>query len=161
MRNEELRERLQTGVVPHEGVQESVGAHRGQRVKPELGIVRLAAPAVLVLRAIVDQQQESGRRQALDEAVEQGLRLGIDPVQILKDQEQGLHLDFRAAAPASGRRVHAAGRVKRQKRAVLRQRVQERQQGGNGLLEGGVERQHLPRHSGRMVRVSSRSSTWT
>ncbi len=36
----------------------------------------------------------SGRRQAVDQAIEQRLGLGVDPVQVLKDQEQGLHLAF-------------------------------------------------------------------
>jgi hypothetical protein len=49
---------------------------------------------VLVLRPIVDQQQESGGGQALDEAVEQRLRLAVDPVQVLKYEEQRLHLAF-------------------------------------------------------------------
>ena len=35
-----------------------------------------------------------------------------------------------------------------QKRTVLRQSIQQRQQGREGLLEGGVERQHLPGHFG-------------
>ena len=143
-------ERRQTGVVPQEGVQEFVGAHRWQRVEPELGVVGLAAPAVLILGAIVDQQQQPGRRQALDQAVEQGLRLGIDPVQILEDQQQGLHLTFaqQHALQAVERASAPLRRVEGAKRAVLRQGVQERQQGGDGLLQGGVERQHLPRHSG-------------
>jgi hypothetical protein len=49
---------------------------------------------MLILRPIVDEQQEPGRRQALDQAVEEGLGLGIDPVQVLKDQQQRLHLAF-------------------------------------------------------------------
>ena len=44
-------------------------------------------------------------------------------------------------APAPLRRVEGA------KRAVFWQGVQERQQGWNCLLQGGVERQHLPGHS--------------
>ena len=82
------------GSSPSRACEECLGAGRGQRVEPQLRVVGLAAPAVLVLRAIVDQEQEPGRGQALDQAVEQGLRLGIDPVQILKDQQQGLHLAF-------------------------------------------------------------------
>ena len=45
----------------------------------------------LVLRTIVDQEQEPGGRRSLDQAVEQGLGL-VDPVQILEDQEQRLFL---------------------------------------------------------------------
>ena len=49
---------------------------------------------MLVLRPVVDQEQEPGRGQALHQGVEQGLRLGIDPVQVLEDQQQRLHLAF-------------------------------------------------------------------
>ena len=80
------------GVVPEQGLQELLGAHGRQRVQPQLRVIGLAAPAVLVLRAIVDQQQEAGGRQALDQAIEQGLRLRINPVQILEDQQQRLLL---------------------------------------------------------------------
>ena len=51
-----------------------------QRVESELAVRRLAAPAMLVLGPVVDQQQELGRRDALHQAVEEGLGLGIDPV---------------------------------------------------------------------------------
>jgi hypothetical protein len=47
---------------------------------------------VLVLRAIVDQEGQAGGRQALDEAVEAGLRLAIEPVQVFDDDEQWLPL---------------------------------------------------------------------
>ena len=47
---------------------------------------------MLVLRPVVDQQQEAGGGQALDQAIEQGLGFRINPVEILKDQQQGLEL---------------------------------------------------------------------
>ena len=87
-----LLERLQAGIVPQQGLQQCLGARRGQRVEPELGVVGLAAPAVLVLGAVVDQQEQTGGGQALDQAVEERLGLGVDPVQVLEDQEQRLHL---------------------------------------------------------------------
>ena len=59
--DQELCERRQTGVIPQQRLEEFVGAGRRQRVEPQLRVVGLAAPAVLVLRAIVDQQQEPGR----------------------------------------------------------------------------------------------------
>ena len=80
--------------------------------------------------------------QALDQAVEQRLRLGVDPVQVFKDQEQGLHLAFaqqHALEPVEGA-LAALRRVQVQKGAVVRHGVQERQQGGEGVLERLVER---------------------
>ena len=93
-RDQERCERCQTGVIPQQRLQQFLGTRRRQRVEPELGVVGLAPPAMLILRAVVDQQQQPGRGQALDQAVEQGLGLGIDPVQVLEDQQQRLHLAF-------------------------------------------------------------------
>jgi len=48
-RNEQVCERLQAGVVPEQDVQELVGAQRRQRVQPQLRVIGLATPAVLIL----------------------------------------------------------------------------------------------------------------
>ena len=50
---------------------------------------------MLVLGAIVDQEQQAGCGEALNQAVQEGLGLGVDPVQVLEDQEQGLDLTSR------------------------------------------------------------------
>ena len=51
---------------------------------------------MLVLGAIVDQSS-MGCGEALNQAVQEGLGLGIDPVQVLEDQEQGLDLTLGGA----------------------------------------------------------------
>jgi hypothetical protein len=79
-RNQEWGEWHKAGIIPQQGVQELVGTGGRQRVEPELGVIRLTAPAVVVLGPIVDQQQQAHRRQALDQAVEERLRLAVDPV---------------------------------------------------------------------------------
>src|SRR5262249_31198295 len=91
-RNKQVGERLQAGIVPEQDLQQFVSTDGRQRVQAQLCVVGLAAPAVLVLRTIVDQQQEAGRRQALDQAIKEGLCLRINPVQILEDQQQRLFL---------------------------------------------------------------------
>jgi hypothetical protein len=67
---------------------------------------------VLILRTVVDQQQEPGRGQALHQAVEQRLGLGIDPVQVLEHQQQRLHLAF-ARQHALERREQALATLRR------------------------------------------------
>ena len=116
---------------------------------------------MLVLRPVINQQQEPGGGQALDQAVQQGLGLGIDPVQILEDQQQRLHLTFteEQALEAVERPLAPLGRIKRQKRAVRPAGPPGGPAARDRLLEGLVERQDLPRHSGAEVRGSSRSST--
>ena len=160
--DQQLLERRQAGVVPQQRLEECVGARRRQRVEPQLRVVGLAAPAVLVLRAVVDQQQEPGRRQALDQAVEQGLGLGIDPVQVLEDQEQRLRLAFAQEQPLE--RVQGAlaalRRIEGRNGLSLRQaRPAAPAAPGASVLERLVQRQQLPGDLGsRMVRASSPSS---
>jgi hypothetical protein len=40
---------------------------------------------VLVLRPVVDGKEDGRGRQALDQAVEERLRLAVDPVQVFED----------------------------------------------------------------------------
>jgi hypothetical protein len=47
-------ERLERGVIAQQGPQQLVGARRRQWVEANLVVVRLAAPSVGILRAIVD-----------------------------------------------------------------------------------------------------------
>src|SRR3989442_6165523 len=49
-------------------------------------------PYTTLFRSVVDQQEQARRRQTLAQVVEQRLGLGIEPVQILADQQQGVHL---------------------------------------------------------------------
>jgi hypothetical protein len=65
-RNEERLEGCQAGVLAEQGVQERVGTGRRQGIEPQLGVVRLAAPTMLVLGPVRDQEQEPGGGQALD-----------------------------------------------------------------------------------------------
>src|SRR5262249_34465409 len=127
--DQEWHERRQTGGVPQEGLQKFLGTRGGQRVEAQLRVICLAAPAVLVLGPIVDQQQEPRRRQALDQVTQQRLCLGINPVQILKHQQQRLHLAFPDQQALE--RVQGASatlrRIERQEWVVVRQGVQQPQ----------------------------------
>lgn len=58
-----------------------------------------------VLRAIVHEQQHSGRGNALDERIERGLRLAVDPMEILEDDNERLDLalaEEHASHPVEG-----------------------------------------------------------
>src|SRR5262249_15285537 len=105
----------------------------------------LAAPAVLVFRAVVDQQQQSGRGQALQQRLEERLRLRIDPVQVFEDQQQRLYLAFAQQHALEG--VEGAltpRRLELLERTVLWEDVQQGEERGERLLQRLVERQHLP-----------------
>ena len=85
---------FKTRIGPEQAAEEVVCALGRQGVDPELPIVGLTAPAVMVLGPVVDQQQEPGSGQTLDQAVEQHLGLGVDPVQVLEQHQKRLHLAF-------------------------------------------------------------------
>ena len=163
-RDQQPLERRQAGIVPEQGLEELVGARRRQRVEPQLGVVGLAAPAVLVLGAIVDQQEDAGRRQALDQAVQQGLGLGIDPVQVLKDQQQRAAPGSPAAAGASGPRGCAGGVGADRGPATAQSSTgtsRSAEEGGQGRPEGrDPASAACPVTFSRIVRASSRASIW-
>jgi hypothetical protein len=83
-------QRRKAGVLSQEGRQEFVSMRGGQRVEPQLYVVGLAPPGVLVLRAIRHEEEEPRRREALDQALQHGLRLCVDPVEVFDYQKQGL-----------------------------------------------------------------------
>ena len=134
------------GVSPQQGLEQDVRTRLGERVEPELRVRRFTAPAVLILRAVVDQEQEPRGGQALHQQIEHGLGLGVNPVQIFEDQQQGLHLTFAqqdalqrlqgAAPPLQG--------VQGQEGMVGGQGFEQGQHSGHGVLEGVIQRQELP-----------------
>ena len=75
MRNQQLLEWCKTWIDAEQRFQEGLSARRGEGVKPQLRIVRLVVPAVLILGTVIDEQEKLGCRQALDQAVEQCLGL--------------------------------------------------------------------------------------
>ena len=86
------REASRLGSYPSSACKNSAAQAGSKGIKPRLRVVRLAAPAVLVLRPIGDQQQGRAVGGLSTGAVEQGLGLGIDPVQVLTHQQYRVHL---------------------------------------------------------------------
>jgi hypothetical protein len=70
-------------------VQQGLGARRGQRIEPELGVVGFARPAVLIFGAVADEQEYTGCREPFDQVIEEGLGLTVYPVEVLDHQDQG------------------------------------------------------------------------
>ena len=120
----------------------------------------LAAPAVLILGPVRDEEQQARAGQALDQAVQQRLGLGVDPVQVLEDQEQRLHAGSPAAAAVSRRRACAGGAGAGQASAtrVLHGHIEQREQRGERRLEDAVQgAAACPSPSRGSPRSSSRS----
>ena len=136
--DENRLERLEADVRSQQGQKQLAGALGCESVQTKLSVVRLAPPSMLVLRPVVDQEKKSCGRQAFDQAVQERLRFGIDPVQILEDHEQGLHLalaeqealDGVEGPPAALRRIEALPL------GILDGDVEERQKGEAGSARG-------------------------
>ena len=103
---------------------------------------------MLILGPVVDEQEDTGRGEALDQAVEHGLRLGIDPVQIFKDHEDRLPLTLpeQEVLDRVERALPALVGIERLPGGVLDGHIEQGQQGGQDRLEGSIQREELARH---------------
>jgi len=78
-------ERLKGRILAEHCIEQFFGTLGSQRIDPQLDIVGLPTPGVLVLGPVVDEEQDSIRREALHQTIQKCLGLGIDPVQILEE----------------------------------------------------------------------------
>jgi hypothetical protein len=110
---------------------------------------------VLVLGTIVHQQQQPRRAQAVDQTVEQGLGLAVDPVEVLEHHEQRLRLALAQQQTLDGleRAPTALGWIEGLPAPVLDRHVEEREERGQQRLQRPVEAQHPPQHLGVHVAV--------
>src|SRR6185436_19642429 len=84
--DQQALERVQARIGPEEDLEQHLGTLPWQRVDPEPGVDGLVAPVMRILEPMADEHQETGAGEALDQAVEQRLRLTVDPVQILEHE---------------------------------------------------------------------------
>src|SRR5262245_37547240 len=141
-------ERFEGRILAEQGRQQLLGTLRRQGIDPELEVVGLAPPPVLVLGSVVGEEQDTGRRQTVHEAVEQRLGLGVDPVKVLEDQQQGLDLalpeeqalDRVQSLPAALRGIESLPGLVVD--GDIEQREQRRQEG----FQRPVKRQQLARY---------------
>ena len=87
---------------PSSASQQHLGALREQPVQTNLTVVSFAAPGVLVFGAIGHEQQQARRAEAVDERVEDRLRLAVDPVEILEDDDERLLARLPQQEPSHG-----------------------------------------------------------
>ena len=141
----QLRETLR---IAEQSEKQLFGAGRLERVDAQLRVMRPAAPAVAILRAVVDEQQDAAGGHALHQAVEQRLGLAVDPVQILEDQGERLPLAFAheqrleavQSAPAPLRRIE------RLPGGVLDRQIEQGEHRRQNRPEVFVQEQDLAQH---------------
>ncbi len=131
-----------------ETAQELFGHAARQRLDDDLAVVSLPAPPLLVLRPVCDEEQNARSGQAVHECVEDGLRLGIDPVEVLDHEAQRPALALADEETPDGveRALSALSRVEASPGGVLDGQIEQRQQGGEGAQERGVEVEQRGRH---------------
>ena len=156
-----LFERLQTSIVPKQTPEEDLDVRRRQRVEPKLGVVGLRAPAVLILGAVVDQQEHADGGQALHQAIEERLGLRVDPVEVLEGQQERLHLALpqdQAFERVQGA-LAALRRIESLPVSLLHRHLQEGEEGWTLGPRAGSSMSSRPVSFLRMRRLSSRSSS--
>jgi hypothetical protein len=144
-RNQALDKRLEGRMLSKEAMQQCLGAFRWEQVEPELRVVCLATPAMVIFKTVVDEEYYASRRQAVDQAVQDRLRLSVDPVQILHHQEQGLGLARPQQQACAGRQraLAALRRLEGLPGRIVHGDVQEREHGRQGRFKGHLQHAKL------------------
>ena len=104
---------------------------------------------MLVVGPVRDDKEHAGGRKTLDDAVEQRLGLGVDPVEILDDQQKrlGLTLPQEQALDRVEGALAALCGVKESPLRIVDRRAQERHKGGEIRSEQLVLAKDLPRNT--------------
>ena len=120
---------------------------RGQWVEPELGVVRLRAPAVLVLGTVVDEQEEPSRRETFTRLSSSAWVSASIQCRSSNIRHTGCTWLSRSSRclRASNVRWRLRG-IEGLPLRVLDRHLQERQQSRQPRLQGPVEGQQLARH---------------
>ena len=122
---------------------------------------RSCSPSYAGTPAVVDEQEQPSGWETLNQAVEEGLGLRIDPMQVLEHQDERLHLAL--AQQQTLHRVQdvltALESVEMLPCRILDRYLQQRQEGWQSRPESLIV-SSLPVTFSRMRRGSSPSSTW-
>ena len=85
---------------------------------------------MLILGTVAHEQEEAGGRKALDEPVQDRLRLAVDPVEILEDRDDRLNLALaeKEALDCVERLLAPLRRVQARPRLVLDWNIEKREE---------------------------------
>ena len=129
-----------------QGVEELIGALRGQGIEAEQGVVRLAHPGVPVFGPVRDEEEQRRRARAINEPVQARLGFRVDPVEILENDQKGL--DLRLAQQEARDRVErplaALRRVETLPPGILDRQLEEGEQGRERGLQRTIQGEDLP-----------------
>jgi hypothetical protein len=136
-------------ILAEQGRQQLLGTLGRQGIDAQLEVVGLAPPPVLVLGSVVGEEQDSCSGQTVHETVEQRLGLGVDPVEVLDDQQHGLDLalpeeqalDRVQSLPSTLRRIEGLPGL------VVDGDIEQRQERRQEGVQRAVQCQQLARHA--------------
>ena len=105
-----------------------------------------------ILRAVGGEEEEAGGGEALDERIEHRLRLSIDPVEVLDDEQQGLPLALPQQQALHGVQgaLAALGGLDRLPLRIIDRYIQEPEErwrgGGEGVIKAAEFGSYLLTH---------------
>ena len=129
--------------MPQECDEEDVSAGGGQRVEPELGVVGLCTPAVLVLRAVIDQQEDTGGGQAVEQTVQKCWVSASIQCRSSNTMMGCTWLSCSSRRLSASRALAALLGIEGMPLLVLDRHLQQRQEGRQRGLQGALEREQL------------------
>jgi hypothetical protein len=111
-------------------MEKSFRARPRQWVKAEPRVVPPLIPTGLILRTVADQEEQTTTRQTLHEGVQDGLGLGVNPMKVLEDDHQRLHVALEEQEPpdAFERALPTFHRIQLDPLIVVDRDVEERQE---------------------------------
>src|SRR5262245_14044871 len=100
---------------------------------------------MLILGTVVDEEQESRRRHAVDDRLEDRLGLGVHPVEILEHDDERLHLTFAQQQTLDGfeRSLPALRRIEAVPAVIVDRGVEKSEQRRERWLQGAIQRKEL------------------
>jgi len=143
--DQELLEPVEGRIPAEKRLKELLGTRRREGVDSYLPVVRFAAPGMLVFGAVIGEQEDACRREALHETLEYRLRLTVDPVKVLEDHDERLHVALaqQQALHCVERSLTSLWRIEASPRFIADGHVEKREQRRQGSLQRAVQRQQL------------------
>ena len=136
------------GLSPEQVIEQQAGDIGRERLEQNLRVVAFVAPPVPVLGTVTGQNQQPMLGDALHQGVQDLLRLRVDPVQILDDDDDGLQAALLHEQAREGLQRPAVFlvRVERAPRRVDHWHIEECQERGGRRHQRGSERQQPGDH---------------
>jgi hypothetical protein len=100
--DEQTGQRLDARVDPQKAPEKLLHALGRERVDLELSTIGTVTPSRLVLGPVSDKKKHASRGKALDDPIEESLRLGVDPLQILHQNNEWMGITRLQEEPRDG-----------------------------------------------------------